>query len=242
MALKKISKRIKAPKAEKAKRPKASRPVKEAIKSKAHVAPEETKFYVGPVAPPAPAPAKNAEEGLPSGYGDNKIVLLVRDPWWTHAYWEVADSKRKEIERASGTAWEHLKKVLRVYDVTNVMDFNGLNANSWYDIAVNDFANNWYINVGTPDRAWCVDLGAIDGNGKFYLIARSNIVNTPPSAESIVWDEEFWKVYALSGGFKIGGSSPLEWQKQVKEILKERFRRQPGSGAFGSGGTGSGWH
>ena len=26
---------------------------------------------------------------FPSGYGDNKIVLLARDPWWIFAYWEI---------------------------------------------------------------------------------------------------------------------------------------------------------
>jgi hypothetical protein len=34
------------------------------------------------------------EEGrgfeLPSGYGDNKILLLVRDPYWVYSYWEIS--------------------------------------------------------------------------------------------------------------------------------------------------------
>jgi len=198
------------------------------------ITPEESKYYVGPTAPPVmEAKAPLEQKDLPSGYGEDRIVLLVRDPWWLYTYWEVTDSKKEQIQRESGCSWGELRKVLRIYDVTNVKGFNGYNANRWHDIDINDFANNWYIEVGAPDSSWCVDLGAIDKNGKFYLIVRSNIVSTPPAVESLIGDEEFWKIYALSGGFKIGLSS-AELQQNLQEIIEERLRKEISSGAISS--------
>src|ERR1043166_5379697 len=40
-----------------------------------------------------PAPQRE----LPLEYGDTKIVLLVRDPEWIFAYWEVNDATRQEL-------------------------------------------------------------------------------------------------------------------------------------------------
>ena len=32
---------------------------------------------------------------LPQEYGDTKVTLLVQDPFWFHAYWEINDKTRK---------------------------------------------------------------------------------------------------------------------------------------------------
>ena len=158
---------------------------------------------------------------LASEYGETRIRLLVRDPYWTHAYWEVTAQARREIESRTGRSWQGLRKVLRVYDVTGV-SFTGFNAHRSFDVEINDPADHWYLQVGRPDRAWCVDLGVITGTGEFILIARSNIVHTPPDAPSSVIDEawgiseeEFYKLYALSGGGRLGLGS-LELQRPPK--------------------------
>ena len=36
----------------------------------------------------------NVFSNLPENYGDNKIVVMVRDPWTIYTYWEI----NKEIE------------------------------------------------------------------------------------------------------------------------------------------------
>lgn len=215
-------KRIPVPR--KSKRPPAAIEVQ---KNKA----EETKYYPRP-SHYAPPRQWGAEE-LPSGYGDNKIVLLVRDPYWLHGYWEITDDKKMQAEREARAGWNELRKVLRVYDVTGV-DFNGFNANKYYDIDITPEATNWYINVGEPDRSWCVDLGVITRDGKFILIARSNIVTTPRDGASDVIDEEwmsieedFYKLYGLGVG-----SSP--GKAQIKKMIKERLQKQLSSGAVSS--------
>ena len=173
---------------------------------------------------------------FPPGYGDNRIVLLVRDPWWVFAYWEIRRDKEEEIVRkieASGAKVS--KSVLRVYDVTDVK-FTGANAHSYFDIDLKGLANNWYINVNAPDRSWLVDIGIVSSNGEFHLLARSNTVKMPRFGMSDKFDEEwmmpedeYWKMFGLSGGFGIGKGS-----LEVREMVKRRLEEQISSGAISS--------
>lgn len=195
---------------------------------------EEAKYYPRPTT--YMPPRQWEREKLPSRYGDNKVVILVRDPYWLHAYWEITDERKSHIEREAQASWGSLRKVLRVYDVTDII-FDGTNANKSFDIDLTQDANNWYIHVGEPNRSWCVDLGVITSSGRFILIARSNVVTTPRDRASDVIDEEwmtleeeFAKLYGISGGF--GVSSPH--MVQLKKKLEERLQRELASGAVSS--------
>jgi hypothetical protein len=159
---------------------------------------------------------------LPASYGDTKIVLLPRDPWWCFAYWEIGEQTKQELRSIYG---ENVKYVIRVYDVTNVVNFNGKNANKYFDIEINPAANNWYINVGEPNRSWCVDLGLITPDGKFVVITRSNIVTMPRYGVSPLTDEqwavlqrEFERLLELSGVSMIGKGS-----FDIAKLMRERW-------------------
>ena len=176
---------------------------------------------------------------FPQGYGDNKIVLLVRDPWWLFTYWEVRKDREDEIARKMEKSGEAPQKsILRVYDVTGV-NFNGRNARSFFDIDLKGLANNWYINVNMPDSSWVVDIGIISNKGNFYLLARSNVVRTPRfgmsdqlDAEWMAPEDEFWKMFGLSGGMGIGTGS-----LEVREMFKRRLEEQITSGGISSGAS-----
>ena len=161
---------------------------------------------------------------LPSFYNQDKIVLQVRDPHWLHTYWEVKYNTLEGLKSKFGNEFNRAKRVLRVYDVTNIM-FNGSNANCFFDIVINDFANSWYIDAG-PGKAWCVDLGLMLADGRFITILRSNVVQTPLDGPSSVTDEEwmvpeemFARLYGM--GFGLGKSSPVgrAWQERIKQGL-----------------------
>ncbi len=162
---------------------------------------EESKFYTG-----APPEEFRLPAELPHHYGDERIVLLVRDPHWTYSYWEVSQRKL-EIERGTlGKAGEDAYLALRVYDVTDIR-FNGKNDHGHYDIGIYDRVGNWYINTGMPGRSFIVDLGLKTQDGKFVTLARSNAVRTPRDSVSDILDEEwmvpdsdFERIFALSGG------------------------------------------
>jgi len=162
---------------------------------------------------------------LPSLYDQDRIVLQVRDPHWLHAYWELRNQTVEGLKAKLGNEFHRARKVLRVYDVTSIV-FNGSNANRFFDITINDFANSWYINAAGPGRSWCVDLGLILADGRFITILRSNVVQTPLDGPSWVTDEEwmipddmFARLYGM--GFGLGKSSPVggAWQERIKQGL-----------------------
>ncbi|MBM3255403.1 MAG: DUF4912 domain-containing protein [Candidatus Omnitrophica bacterium] len=159
---------------------------------------------------------------VPWGYGEDKVVLQVRDPWWLHAYWEITGGTLDNLKARLGDAFYSSKMVIRVYDVSDII-FNGSNAHSFFDIEINPEANNWYIDAGGPGRSWCVDVGLRLANGDFITIVRSNTVRTPLEGSSWITDEEwmipedmFARLYGM--GFGFGRSSPVGkgWQEKMK--------------------------
>lgn len=129
---------------------------------------------------------------LPGSYGVDRLALLVRDPNWLYAYWEITATRQEEFSHQFGPkTWAMSKPLLRIYNVTGINNFDGTNANSYMDININEHANNWHINVNSPDCSFCVDYGRMLPDGKFISIIRSNIVTTPRAALSERMDEEW---------------------------------------------------
>ncbi len=195
---------------------------------------EAAKFH-GPETPEAPAPAPPVEE-VPERYGENFIVLLARDPWWLHSFWEVSPARLGEAADYFGDRWEQTRSVLRVYDVT-ALDLDESGPHSWFDIELSGNASSWYIHVGNPNRTWIVDIGRVSPDNDFFVLARSNVAATPRDGMSDVLDEEwmeidFEKMYALSGGLDPGQSSA-----ELVGELHRRLRAEGASGAVSSFGA-----
>ena len=176
---------------------------------------------------------------LPVRYGDNRIVILPRDPWWIYGYWDISEDRVDQVVSAIPVyERQGLRWALRVYDVTGIGDFRGDNANSCYDIDINGEATSWYINVNLPGREWCVVIGFKNPAGKFFVIARSNIVRTPYFGISSVIDEE-WALadedyYKILGFYDLSGRSSLSRRQIVEEVLQ----RQVSSSVASWGGSG----
>lgn len=176
---------------------------------------------------------------LPESYGDTKIVVLPRDPFWIYAYWEVSEKTTSSLsKKLSKDIYEKSRWILRVYDVTDI-NFNGKNAHRSFDIPISLTTGSWYINCGQPNRVWCVDLGLLSPEGRFILVARSNIVPTPRYGVSPITDEkwgilkdEFEKLLHLSGVTSVGKGS-----FDVARLMKEKWEEllsMPSSGVVSS--------
>jgi len=171
---------------------------------------------------------------LPGGYGRDKIVLQLRDPWWLYSFWEVTSGTYERLKQQLKELFYSARRVLRVYDVSQV-NFNGKNAHRYFDIEVNPQAESWYIDTGGPGRWWCVDYGLRLVTGEFITIVRSNVVQTPLDGPSWETDEEwmipeemFGRLYGM--GFGVGQSSPVgkAWQERVKKALFSGVLSSPG--------------
>jgi len=198
---------------------------------------EQSKFFLGTQTVTMPLVEEQPYE-IPSGYGDTRIVVQVRDPYWVHAYWEVNQRTHSMLRSEYGESLNASRWLLRVYDITGV-SFNGSNANRFFDIELNDLSNSWYINVGVPGRTYCVDIGIRLPDGRFVTIARSNVILTPIDGPSPFTDEEwmiveddFNRLYGMSIGLGVGLSSG-----ELRRRIKERMESQVSSGAIFSGSS-----
>lgn len=122
---------------------------------------------------------------LPESYGDEKLVLLVRDPYWIHAYWTVS-AKTMDRMRALGG----IRMALRVYDVTDIV-FNGLNAHTWFEIPAPEYVRNWNIQVPQDGRNYLVELGWVTTDGRFLPAMRSNVADVPIARPSPIVADTF---------------------------------------------------
>lgn len=172
-------------------------------------------------------------------YSENRIVLMIRDPYWCFAYWDLTPDKQAEVitKLAGGQA----RLVLRVYDVTGI-DFSGSNAHRFADLEISEEANNWYINVWAADRSYCVDLGLRYPDGRFETLLRSNVVTTPRDSISPVVDEEwmvvddtFERLYKTAGADEWGRSS-----EAITKYMLKRVRADVTSGGLASMGSAGG--
>ena len=174
----------------------------------------ESKYYTGP-ATLAEVPAHSE---LPQAYGEDKIVIMMRDPFVAYAYWEATPAR---IERERSWFGWNSKLCVRIYDVTGVQ-FDGRNAIGYFDQEIFDRTGNWYFDLGRPSHSFCADLGLLAPEGRFLTLARSNYITMPLDTVSEVideeWmlvDEEFWKLYGYPEGMRAGLSSP-EMQEMVR--------------------------
>jgi len=131
-------------------------------------------------------------EVMPEDYGSTSMTLLARDPHWVHAYWEITRFDDEALRERLGAMANKAVYALRVYDTT-LIEFNGSNANHWFDIDVGKDANNWYINFWSDHITCCAEIGLRTADGAFHALTRSNFVTTPREHLSprneIIWME-----------------------------------------------------
>jgi uncharacterized protein len=202
---------------------------------------ERSKFDIG--VPTKDLSAK-VPRNLPTGYGKDRIVVMVRDPYWLHAYWELTHQSIQRAEAALGQDWHGSKPILRVMDVS-ANDTTSTSEAIVKEIEIHGGCQNWYIEVNQPPRSYRVDIGYLSRRGQFFVLARSNIVTTPRANVSDILDENWSdidpkvadRIFAMSSGFDVSSGSSME----LKQLFEERLRRPIGSpsvSSFGSGAIG----
>ena len=115
---------------------------------------------------------------FPESYGVNRVRLLVRDPEWVFAYWDVSPETMKGLTRSLGERTFALSRLtLRVLDPVS----GGMS-----DILLPQGARWWYIRTDAARRTYRAEIGVTLPSGEFRQLAESNSVVTPrvgPSRE-----------------------------------------------------------
>jgi hypothetical protein len=144
-----------------------------------------SKFDLG-----ATEPAAEIDAGdLPWSYGEDRITAIVRDPDSAYLYWELTDegiaSARSRLGAAAGPhGWCNV----RVYDTTG-RDFDGTNANDYFDIRVDRTDREYYVMIRRPGSSVHVEIGVKTHEGYFQPICRSGRADFPrngPSANTVL--------------------------------------------------------
>jgi uncharacterized protein len=195
-----------------------------------HVAPKKGKVEAKKAEPPAPVVNASGRppRHLQGGHAKDRIVVVVRDPYWLHAYWELTQQSVQRAEAALGQDWHGAKPILRIYDVS-AQDTTSTAEAIVRDVDIHGGCNNWYVEVAQPPRSYRIDVGYISKRGQLYVLARSNVVTTPKAGVSDAIDENWTdadakqadRLYAMSSGFETSGGDT----RVLKEFLEERFRR-----------------
>jgi hypothetical protein len=152
---------------------------------------------------------------LPETYGDNKLVIMARDPLWFFAYWEAtADRLFALRDQVGAELWQKGQAVLRVYDMSGIAG-DVSEAKRLFDVTINFDARKWYVNVPEAGRSWVVELGFRFPDGRYLALLRSNRVGLPQGRVSDQTDSR-WMIVNIQ-----------EWQKMFESV--EQFSQGGGS-------------
>lgn len=151
---------------------------------------------------------------LPSKYNKTIVRLLVQSPTRMFVYWEVDEDSIKYFESMK-MDYSSARPVLKVKNIT--MNYS-------YDIPIDPFTNNYYIEVKDPDCEYQVELGRVQ-NDKFVNLYTSNSATVPRNNPMYVGDSEEvvyrnyikldmtdkFTVYYNKRNYNLDGSKPQDY-------------------------------
>jgi len=156
----------------------------------------------------------------------DRLVLMVRDPYWLHAFWEVSAKTIERAKVALGHLWYASVPVLRLFRL--FADGTGAPKRQLLrDIPVHGGVNNWYLDVTNPPSTFIVELGYLTKEKKFYPTLSSNIVETPQQQviDELEKLDGNWKGVADDLGRVFKLSSNEGHSQELKEVMEEQLGR-----------------
>jgi hypothetical protein len=181
--------------------------------------------------PSTPRVASPAPQTLGHGSQKDRIIALARDPYWLHAYWELSRTTLARAQAALGQDWHAARPILRVFDVTSE-DTTSAAERHVRDVDIHGGVDNWYIDVLDPPRAYRVDIGYLSRRGRFYVLARSNVVTTPKAGIADLLDCGSTAVQQQLDRIPTPtspGRNGDEWSTDLRDLFQDRLRRPLGS-------------
>jgi len=118
--------------------------------------------------------------GVLEGDHVDRLVLIVRDPFWLQAIWELNIKLIERAKAAMGVDWHAAVPILRLFRVIS----DGISRQRRIhvrDVYPRGHVNNWYLDVQDTLSSFFVEIGYISVKGRFFSLATSNTVETPDS-------------------------------------------------------------
>ncbi len=156
----------------------------------------------------------------------DRLIVMVRDPYWLQVFWELSRPSIDRARAAMGPHWHAAIPVLQLYKMA--ADGTSTLVRS---IPIHGGVSHWYVDVQDPPHEFRLEIGYSAGGSQFYSLARSNSVTTPRAGTSESVDENWSdvannadRIFAMSGGYSPRGTS-----LELQELLEERLGRPLGT-------------
>jgi len=133
-------------------------------------------------APGTPQPAVTVPElppyedlgALPATYGSKSLYLVARDPQWFFCYWDVD--------------WGEYPRIPGGRVILKIFNADGAEV---YSTPVNPDARNWYAPVPRPNATFYAEIGFINADGAWEVVARSGDALTPSDSVAAEAGDQF---------------------------------------------------
>ena len=160
---------------------------------------------------PQPENHFEATAPLPQGYGDNRLVLLPRDPHWFFSYWDYTEEAIGAVRAKAGAEiWDAGAWVLRVYDLTDI-EANDLSRAPFFDVEVSADARQWYVKLEHTGRTIEAEFGRRASDGRFFALFRSNRIRLPVGRVSEKIDSQWMAIGAQR-------EQAVQWENFVEKL------------------------
>lgn len=172
------SKALKA-KSPKAKAPKAAAGARRVSPVKPPVAknappPRRPKSFAAPRTAPGYGFAEGTPE-LPETYGEDRLTLMVKDPDYLFAYWEITPQRIAQAAKAKRAGTDY-REVMRLN-----WEARGLFEANYALMPVSFTARRWYLRVPRPGLSYRLEIGWLGSQGHFISLLDSNVSDAPES-------------------------------------------------------------
>ena len=171
---------------------------------------------------------------LPFCYNETVVKILAQTPKRLFVYWDIADKDRQTYLNAFGENF--------FYDTYPVLLVHNADKNYTSEIAINDFANSWYLDISDPRDHYTIQLGRkfkthiqpqmntevlesnIALNKDYLFIAMSNKLEVPN--DHILFEE--FKPYVTYRNVKTQAEEVKNietsiYKKELKALYKELY-------------------
>jgi hypothetical protein len=166
---------------------------------------------------------------------------MVRDAYWLQASWDIHPKSVERARAALAEQWHRAAPVLQLFRVES----SSSNQTEMFvrSVPIHGAVQTWFLEVADPPSCFRVEVGYLVPSGRFYSVARSNLVTTPKPGSSDVLDVELSdmaanseRIFAMSGGY-----DPHLNADELRDWLESRLQRPlglPVETRFGSGARG----
>ena len=118
---------------------------------------------------------------LPYRYNETIVKILAQTPKKLFVYWDISDEDINKYKKVFGENF--------FYDTYPVLLIHNEELNYTFEVAVNDFANSWYVDINDAKCKYTVSLGR-----KFKNISELNVDNQVLKQENIDLKNDYLQI------------------------------------------------